>query len=63
MSSSFNSEFSNINSESRLHNELADEEMDAVSGGRITELWNAFSFGLAKGWIEAGGNITILYLP
>ncbi len=66
MSSSINSEFSNINSESRPHNELTAEEMDAVIGGspilnRETEVYKAFYCGIIEGFQEAGGTVRVSF--
>ena len=35
---------------------LSDDELDAVTGGRLnTQLWNAFVMGIYAGISEAGG--------
>jgi hypothetical protein len=43
--------------------ELNLDELEKVSGGSMSELLNAFSMGIAKGWAEAGGHVTIKLLP
>jgi hypothetical protein len=40
--------------------ELNLDELENVTGGAVdTDLWNAFTLGLAKGFAEAGGHVNI----
>jgi hypothetical protein len=42
--------------------ELTTEDLETVHGGvrnNETAIWQSFAFGMAKGWIEAGGSVNI----
>jgi hypothetical protein len=40
--------------------ELNLDELENVTGGAVdTDLWNAFTLGIAKGFAEAGGHVNI----